>query len=439
MHSGLLELEDKMKALATINLLIGVVFTICYLYQFVYIPLVWILKRKQKAPNCAKINNFAVLICARNEGEVVSDLIKSLKAQTYPEKLINIFVMADNCTDDTAETARRAGATAVYERENKVEVGKGYALDALLKAIKKDFPEGFDGYFVFDADNILKDNFIEQMNLTFSQGYDVVTSYRNSKNYGSNWISAGYALWFLRESRYLNQARTLLGTSCPVSGTGFLFSRELAEEIDGWPYHTLTEDIEFSVAQIIKGKKTGICAEAVLFDEQPEDFSQSWNQRLRWSKGFLQVFRKYGKELLAGVKGNFACYDMSMTIMPAYALGTLSLISNFIFGVYAAVSLEDMDIFIFSFGSTALSAYLLLFIVGLITTISEWKHICTSAARKIIFVFTFPIFMFTYYPISFVAIFAKTEWKPIKHSVSLQRLCVEGSFDMSKLESRKVS
>ena len=422
-----------------INLLIGVVFTICYLYQFVYIPIVWILRRKQKEPKCAKINKFAVLICARNEGEVVSDLIKSLKAQTYPEKLINIFVMADNCTDDTAEAARRAGATAVYERENKIEVGKGYALDALLKAIKKDYPEGFDGYFVFDADNILKDDFIEQMNLTFSQGYDVVTSYRNSKNYGSNWISAGYALWFLRESRYLNQARTLLGTSCPVSGTGFLFSREVAEEIDGWPYHTLTEDIEFSVAQIIKGKKTGISANAVLFDEQPVDFIQSWNQRLRWSKGFLQVFKKYGANLIKGIGGSFACYDMSMTIMPAYVLGTISLLCNFFLAVYSAVVLENMSVFMLSFGSTVLSAYLLLFAVGLITTITEWKNIYTSAFRKIIYVFTFPVFMFTYYPISFVAIFAKTEWKPIKHSVSVQQLCLEGSFDMSKLESRKVS
>lgn len=430
-------MEDKMKALIIINLMIGVIFTICYLYQFAYIPLVWILRKKHKEPKCAGINNYAVLICARNEGEVVSDLIRSLKAQTYPEKLINIFVMADNCSDDTAEAARKAGATAVYERENKKEVGKGYALDALLKEIKKDFPEGFDGYFVFDADNILKDDFIEQMNLTFSQGYDVVTSYRNSKNYGANWISAGYALWFLRESRYLNHARTLLGTSCPVSGTGFLFSREIADEIDGWPYHTLTEDIEFSVAQIIKGKKTGICAKAMLFDEQPVDFAQSWNQRLRWSKGFLQVFKKYGANLIKGINGSFACYDMSMTIMPAYALGTVSLVSNFLLGIYAAIFLRDMSIFVMSFGGSMLSAYVLLFVVGLITTITEWNNIYTSTFRKIAFVFTFPLFMFTYYPISFVAIFAKSEWKPIKHSMSMQQLCVEGSFDMSKLESKK--
>ena len=427
-----------MKVFTMINLMIGAVFTLCYLYQYAYIPLVWILGRKRKEPKFTKINNFAALICARNEEGVISDLIKSLKAQTYPEKLINIFVMADNCTDDTAEVARRAGAV-VYERENKAKVGKGYALDALLKAIKKDYPEGFDGYFVFDADNILKEDFVEQMNLTFSQGYDAVTSYRNSKNYGSNWISAGYALWFLRESRYLNHARTLLGTSCPVSGTGFLFSREIAEEIDGWPYHTLTEDIEFSVAQIIKGKKTCMSADAMLFDEQPVDFTQSWNQRVRWCKGFLQVIKRYGKDLLVGAKNSFACYDMSMTIMPAYVLGMLSLIINLVFAIYAVLFMDDMSVYMSSLGRATLSSYIMLFAVGLITSVTEWKNIHTSAIRKIIYLFTFPVFMFTYFPVAFVAIFAKTEWKPIKHSVSVQQLCVEGSFDMRKLKSRKVS
>ena len=104
-------------------------------------------------------------------------------------------------------------------------VGKGYALQTLLGHLEQDYPAGFDGYFVFDADNILDPDYIAAMNRTFSQGHDIVTSYRNSKNYGDNWISAGYALWFLRESRYLNHARSLLGTSCAVSGTGFLFSR----------------------------------------------------------------------------------------------------------------------------------------------------------------------------------------------------------------------
>lgn len=221
-----------MDTLRMTNYIIAVVFFVCYAYQFLYIPVPWLLA-KRKAAKAAALeatpHNYAVLICARNESAVIADLIGSLRSQTYDQSLLHIFVLADNCTDDTSAIARSAGAT-VYERFNNVQVGKGYALQTLLSHLEQDYPAGFDGYIVFDADNILDPGYIAAMNRTFSQGYDIVTSYRNSKNYGDNWISAGYALWFLRESRYLNHARSLLGTSCAVSGTGFLFSRAVLEE-----------------------------------------------------------------------------------------------------------------------------------------------------------------------------------------------------------------
>lgn len=176
-------------------------------------------------------------------------------------------------------------------------------------------------------------HFVEAMNRTFTDGYEVVTSYRNSKNYGENWISAGYALWFIRESRYLNNSRMLMGTSCAISGTGFLFSRKVIESTNGWVFHLLTEDIEFSVYHILQGRTIGFCADAVLYDEQPATFRQSWRQRLRWARGFLQVFRKYGFGLIKGMgKGRFSCYDMSMTVMPAFLLTVALIVSYLVVG-----------------------------------------------------------------------------------------------------------
>ena len=116
----------------------------------------------------------------------------------------------------------------------------------------------FDGYIVLDADNVLDRDFILHMNETFSAGHDIVTCYRSSKNYGDNWISAGYALWFLRESRYLNGARSRLGSGCGVSGTGFLFSQTVLDaQGGGWPFHLLTEDIEFTINNVTLGMKVG--------------------------------------------------------------------------------------------------------------------------------------------------------------------------------------
>ena len=283
-----------MEILRTINVVILILFTVSYAYQILYIPVPWL--KKAKPHKQAVPHRFAVLICARNESSVIADLIESIQNQTYDASLVHIFVLADNCTDNTAQIARDAGAT-VYERFNKEKVGKGYALQTLLRYLGQDYPDGFDGYFVFDADNILSPDYIERMNETFSDGHQIITSYRNSKNYGDNWISAGYALWFLRESRYLNQPRFLLNTSCAISGTGFFFSHEVLQQIGPWPFHLLTEDIEFSIYHVTQGHKIAFCPDAVLYDEQPTSFRQSWRQRTRWAKGYMQVFACYGKEI----------------------------------------------------------------------------------------------------------------------------------------------
>ena len=423
-----------METVKIINLIIAIIFTVCYSYQFFYIPIPWLFKRKNK--KAAQRNSFAVLICGRNESAVIGDLLESINNQTYDSSLITTFVMADNCTDNTAEVAKQYGAV-VYERFNTELVGKGYALSEMLKHIKEDYPEGFDGYFVFDADNILSENYIEEMNKTFSQGHDVITSYRNSKNYGDNWISAGYALWFLRESRYLNNARFILHTSCAVSGTGFMFSRKIAEEVGEWPFHMLTEDIEFSVNQISQGRKIAFCKDAELYDEQPVKFSQSWRQRLRWSKGYLQVYGGYGTKLLKGIfKGWFSCYDMFMTIMPAFMLSIVAIVLNVIMLVYN-ISTGQGGLAVWESVKTLVySAYGALFIVGAITTVTEWKHIHTSAIKKIFYAFTFPIFMFTYIPISIRAFFGKCTWKPIEHTRSVKVL--EASKGRDKKVERRI-
>jgi len=376
---------------------------------------------KNKSYDNVKMHRYAVLIAARNEEAVISQLIESIRNQSYPSHLINIFVVADNCTDNTAEVARKAGAV-VWERFNRHKVGKGYALAYLLEQIEQAYPDRpFDGYFVFDADNLLDENYVAEMNKCFSQGYRIVTSYRNSKNYGSNWLSAGYALWFLRESQYVNRSRALLGASCAVSGTGYLFHRDVLEKTGGWKYFLLTEDIEFSVHNIINGEKIGYCESAVFYDEQPTRFSQSWHQRMRWTKGNIQVCQKYGAELVKSIfrNRNFSSYDMMITIFPPVVLAAIGGMINLIGAAIALPSKHNMIMLIQSIGQSALNAYLMFYAIGLITTITEWEHIYCPVAKKILYTFTFPIFMLTYVPISVVTIFKKVEWKPIEHKEAL--------------------
>ena len=215
-----------------INLIAGLLFFALYFYQFIYLLVPYIKKEEPHKP--VKMHRYAVLISARNEENVISTLVDSIHRQSYPQELIDVYVIADNCTDKTAEMAQNAGAI-VFVRNDMDNVGKGYALDYALHRIFKEKGEDFyDGFMVFDADNILDTDYIKSMNQTFSDGHRIITSYRNSTNYGTNWISAGYALWYIRESKFLNYSRMLLHTGCAISGTGFLVHKDVIKRIGGW-------------------------------------------------------------------------------------------------------------------------------------------------------------------------------------------------------------
>ena len=402
-----------------VNFALLILFSCCYAYQLVYL-IVGLVKKDRPEDKPVTDHRFAVLIPARNEEAVIAGLLGSIRGQTYPSDLIDVYVIADNCTDSTAAMAVANGAK-VITRFNRRQVGKGYALDYAFQTIDRQVGlEHYDAFLVFDADNVLAPGYFAAMNRTFSQGYDMLTSYRNSKNYDTNWISAGYALWFLRESRFLNGARMKLGTSCAISGTGFLVSTRMIREDGGWKYNLLTEDIEFSTDHIIRGYKIGYCKDAVLYDEQPVTFKASWNQRMRWTKGFYQVFAHYGKGLVKGIAHrSFQCYDMLMVIAPATLITLASLLFNAVFvliglGVGSAATVAAAAL---SLGGCLGSVYFTLFLFGAVTLITEQKQIHCPVKRQIRVLFSFPVFIFTYIPMAVVALKKNVTWKHIPHSV----------------------
>lgn len=426
--------------LENINAVLSVLFIMCYFFQMVYLLIPFV--KRMPPHKKTKMHKLAVISCARNESGVIGGLIDSIKGQDYPCELIQVFVVADNCTDNTAEVARNHGAV-VYERFNKVQVGKGYALDYVLKKLDEDYGiDAFDAFIVFDADNVLKPNFITEINKTFSDGYRVVTSYRNSKNYGDGWRAGASGLWFLRESKYLNGSRMRIGACPQCDGTGFLFSNSIRLENGGWPFHTLTEDYEFTCNSVVKGEKFGYCEDAVFYDDQVKGLRQSWNQKLRWTKGGLQVFLLYWKKLLRGVfsKKFLACYDMLMSLAPAYILSIVACIINSVGAVaLLATGTPPLDVF-FYIGKMVLSAYLILWLQSLVTTVTEWRKIKANPIKKILYIFTFPLYVFTFIPICFIALFKKVEWKQIRHTENTDSAkFMDESKDLKKIDINKIS
>jgi cellulose synthase/poly-beta-1,6-N-acetylglucosamine synthase-like glycosyltransferase len=410
--------------IVVINLIVWLIFTLAYLYQAVY--MVWVLlKGMVKLPPAKKNHTYAFVIAAHNEEPVIGNLVRSILTQDYDGE-IGCFVVADNCTDTTAELAEQAGAVA-WRRDDLVRKGKSWALDYAFARILDEYGDKYEAFIVMDADNILAPNYLKIMNDAFDEGYLVCTSYRNSKNFDSSWVSSAYATWFLREARFLNNARMMLGTSCAISGSGWLVSAAIVRGMHGWRFHTLTEDIQFSTFCCAHGIQIGF-APAEFFDEQPVTFKASWIQRMRWTKGFYQVFFSYCKNLLHGmfVRHRFASYDMLMTVAPGMLLSLVSMLLNTIYLIVGSLShgylatQDELNMCLGSLLMTFVSMYVMFFALGLLTTIVEREHIYAHKKWRVVSnLFTFPLFMFTYIPMTVIALFKKVEWVPTKHDIAV--------------------
>lgn len=233
----------------------------------------------------------AVLVAARDESAVIEGLLDSLEKQTISMKPEDVYVIVETLDDPTVEICRRHGNTVVL-RKNVAKQRKGYALDEAVRAIRE-AKKRYDLYFVFDADNILAEDFVEQMLESYKAGYEIATGYRYPKNGNTNMISAVSALTFSMVNVVGNRHRAMKQANMVFSGTGFFVVGELVEEWRGWPFYSLTEDYEMSLYATLHGLATTYNEGARFYDEQPTKFSQTILQRVRWIKGYFTTRRKY--------------------------------------------------------------------------------------------------------------------------------------------------
>lgn len=276
---------------------IGSILTIMWFYKKGYYIIGLFFTRKFKpAKNKHK---YAILIAARNEKNVIGNLLDSINKQDYDMSLVTTFVVADNCTDNTAEIARKHGAVC-YERFDNDHRTKGYALEFLLDKIEEDYGRmNFEGYFIFDADNLLNTDYISRMNDSFDEGCKIITSYRNTKNFDENWIASTYALHWIRSIRANHRARSVLRLATNIQGTGFLFTNEIVK--NGWHYTSLTEDRALTADAVAQGYQITYNDKAMFYDEQPTSLKVALRQRTRWSKGHLQAFVESGPYLFINI------------------------------------------------------------------------------------------------------------------------------------------
>ncbi len=371
-------------------------------------------------PHTDARHKYAVAIAARNEEAVIANLIESIKRQDYPSELVTIFVVADNCNDKTAALARAAGAIC-YERRDTERCTKGYALQHLFKCIDRDYGiESFEGYFIFDADNLLKKDYISRMNDAFHSGEKVITAYRNAKNIDDNMIASSYALHWLRTTRFESRGRALLGFSTRLQGTGFLFASELIK--DGWNYTTLTEDREFTSDLIAAGVTITYQHEAEFYDEQPVSLRIAFRQRIRWGKGHLLAFKMFFFKLWKcvftgkGWKTKCSAFDFQLTNFP-YVIFMLPLkLTAAILTLVLAKDGTPWYDYVWKILTILIFDQFGVIPQGIMIIIAEYKRMKKVKWWKLITIcLSFPLFGLVGDLATWIALFSKVSWKPIPH------------------------
>lgn len=263
----------------------------CYYFSVALFSLT-ICEPKTQRP---KENTFALLVAAHNEETVIGELVANLKGLDYPKEKFEIFVVADNCTDQTAELARRNGAV-VWERSDNKNRGKGYAMEFAFKRLFE-MEKGYEYICVFDADNLVKEDFLIQMNRKINEGYRAVQGYLDSKNPTDNWLAFSYSLWYWINNRVSQLARGNLEFGCRLGGTGFAVATDLIKKY-GWGATCLAEDTEFTLKIALNDIKVGWAHSAVVYDEKPLQLATSIRQRRRWMQGLSEVATQYVKPLI---------------------------------------------------------------------------------------------------------------------------------------------
>lgn len=339
---------------------------------------------------------FACVICAHNEERVISRPIASVLAADYPERLREIVVFADNCSDRTVEIAASYPGVKVMEKKTP-SGGKGDVLAWGLDIIRND---GYDAIAVFDADNEVDPLWFRKMDCAFRGGAQVATGHRMSANPFVNLITGWYTLYWNLMNELSNRVRSNLNLSAMLTGTGFCFKMDVLPK-EGWRTRTFVEDLEFAFFCNLAGHRVCYVSDAVFYDEQPVAVRPMFRQLNRWATGGLQILRFY---IWRWLKALFRC--PSFRLFDSFAVITLGAFGSLLLFLNAAMLNWRFGLWFLSLAwasailSTALS-----------------RHSIRALLLPIV---TFPVFtVILSCTVVYSAICPQRRWQPIEHGRQL--------------------
>lgn len=356
---------------------------------------------------------FALIVAAHNEEKVITHIIDSLFKQNYPRNLFDVFVIADNCTDKTAEIAEKYGAI-VYKRFNSTLKGKGHALEWMFEKIFE-MDKKYDAICVFDADNLVSSNFLLEMNKQLCRGHKVIQGYIDSKNPYDSWITCSYSIAFWLSNRIFQLPRYYLGLSCGLCGTGFCIDIDVLKKI-GWGATCLTEDLEFTMKLVLKDMKVAWAHNAVVYDEKPLTLKQSWNQRKRWMQGHADCTSRFLGPLFKKTfkNGDLISFDCAIYLFQPIRLIFIGLITIM---MWVQIVFPESPFYTlkYLFPAEVWSIFVILqFLYGPIIILAEKKF----SPKVLLGFLIYPFYCLTWIPITIQGFLTKNnkDWSHTHHT-----------------------
>lgn len=315
-------------------------------------------------------NRFIILVPAHNEELLLGDVIAGLHQQFYPADHYEIVVIADNCTDATAEIATAAGATTLV-RHDLDHRGKGQALNWAIQGPLLKWARPWDGLVIVDADSVLNSDFLWFMNERLEQGYQAIQGFYGVLNPSDNWrtslMSAALSVFhFLRPL-----GRDTLGLPCGLKGNGMCFSRTLVERF-GYPATSVVEDMELALIYLRHGIGVKFSAGAQVYAQMAATQRHADTQRNRWECGRLELVKTWAVPLwFEGIRErDFQKFDGAMDLfVPPLTLLFLPTILGWSIMllnlVFHPLFVEKVSFSLWSFSLAAICLYMA---VGLVLT-----------------------------------------------------------------------
>ena len=406
-----------------INNVFLVLCSIAFAVQIIYVLFFWL--KPKKYPPAKTQHKFGIIIPARNEEEVIGDTVRKLFEQNYPRELYDVFVVAHNCTDKTAERAKEAGAIVFCCNDDDPKHKRvSYALQYGFRKILAEY-DNYEAFIRFDADNLMNDDFIARMNDAFDSGVKIAKCFENSKNIDQNVWAGVSGLYYIRDSRIACHVRSALHTDQMLTGAGMMVSADILRRHDGWKCMGVSEDAEFTLQAMLEGERTRYVPDAIVYEDQPSTLKDTVNRNKRMGNGLFKLFFTHGLRCFGKffTTFRFGFLDLFLTLLfvPIAVVACTWFPLYYGYKIIAAAVLGDTATLVM-FGT--LIGYILLFafylpftLQSLLAALLERKRINAPFHKLLPAIFLSPLFMIVYAISICLGVFSRPTWKKIARNV----------------------